>query len=249
MATGIFTIVRDEGKHLDKWFNYYSRHFDPKDIFILDNESSDGSTDQYQNVEKVVCPHGAFDHLWLLEQVTAKQRSMLNRYKCVVFTECDEFLVHPMGLKEYLQKFSKTGVVSVKSIGYEICQLLGTEPDMKDVRDPINKNRKYWKRVEQFDKTLIGTIPLGWTLGFHRCHLPTPPYVDNDLLLIHTHYMDLKSSLEKQAIRNQYNLSKRDSPRAGAQNKMDVVKYEAYFKDRVKNPVPIPADTLKLLDF
>ena len=41
----VVTIVHNEPVFLPIWLGYYSRFFAAEDIYVLDNESTDGSTD------------------------------------------------------------------------------------------------------------------------------------------------------------------------------------------------------------
>ena len=39
-----FTIVKNEPVMLPIWLSYYSKHFDLQDLYVLDHQSTDGST-------------------------------------------------------------------------------------------------------------------------------------------------------------------------------------------------------------
>ena len=42
----VVTMVHNESVFLPIWLRYYSRFFAPEDIYVLDNDSTDGSTDR-----------------------------------------------------------------------------------------------------------------------------------------------------------------------------------------------------------
>ena len=41
----VFTIVKNENYFLPIWLKHYKRYFDNSDIYVLDHQSNDGSTD------------------------------------------------------------------------------------------------------------------------------------------------------------------------------------------------------------
>jgi hypothetical protein len=118
----IFTQVRDEKIFLPKWIKYYTRQLESPphrigdDIFVLDHESSDGSTSIHfeaydQNEGKALTADalpaalaleggvirvrngGVHDHNFLRNNVQRAQRVLLRYYDWVLFAEADEFVV------------------------------------------------------------------------------------------------------------------------------------------------------------
>src|SRR4051812_32952538 len=61
----VVTIVHNEALLLPIWLRYYSRFFRPDDIYVLDNDSSDGSTDGPGFV-RVPAPSDRVDHVWMI---------------------------------------------------------------------------------------------------------------------------------------------------------------------------------------
>ena len=52
-SKAIFTKIKDGHEMLQIWYKYYSQFFPEQDIYILDFESADGSTDKLNcNIEK-----------------------------------------------------------------------------------------------------------------------------------------------------------------------------------------------------
>lgn len=62
----IFTIAKNEDYFLPKWIKHYKKYFDVSDIYILNHQSSDGSTDNLDVNVVDVFNELAFDHNWLL---------------------------------------------------------------------------------------------------------------------------------------------------------------------------------------
>ena len=59
--------------------------------------------------------------------------------------------------------------------------------------DSISQNRKFWYRMESYDKTLISKIPLDWQIGFHFVNGIAPNFLP-DFYMAHLHYVDAEQS-------------------------------------------------------
>lgn len=90
-----FTIVQDEPVMLPLWLRYYGRYFDPEDLYVIDHDSTDGSTTGLEGHCRIVPVHrqASFDHNWLRSTVEAFQIFLLRSYSAVAFSEVDEFVV------------------------------------------------------------------------------------------------------------------------------------------------------------
>jgi hypothetical protein len=90
----VFTIVQNEPLMLPLWLGYYGRYFEADDRYVLDHDSTDGSTDLLEGAHHVpIHRRGSFDHRWLRETVEAFQAFLLSSYDAVLLTELDEFVV------------------------------------------------------------------------------------------------------------------------------------------------------------
>jgi len=205
----IFTIVKDEEYFLPIWIKHYKKYFKPEDIYVLDHDSVDGSTDNIDvNIEKV---HRdlAFDHLWLVETVQNYQKELLEKYEIVIFAESDELLYSiERPFDELLNDFSNSDQNYLTCHGYEIIHNIEKEKKLT-VGESILENRNEWFRYTAYDKTLISKIPLEWSVGFHdagvRNHSP-------ELFMMHLHRVDFELMLKRHEIRaNKWRL-KDDGP-------------------------------------
>jgi len=208
--SAIFTIVKDEKYFLDKWIKYYSQFFDPDDIYVLDHQSKDGSTNGIGVNVIEIQNEMAFDHLWLVDQVEKMQKDLLKRYEVVIFTEVDEILYSSRGnlgfLIEDIRKNSNFQYMT--SLGYEIKQNPEKGEKRLEFGDPIMENRNYWFRYPSYDKTLITKIPLKYNPGFHSCNY-RPLY--GDLFLLHLHRVDFNLLVERRKQRiSSWNLKRDD---------------------------------------
>lgn len=187
----VFTISKNEYYFLPKWLKHYKKYFDDEDIYILDHESDDDSTDNLNvNVIKIVNDI-AFDHQWLTTTVENYQRELLEKYECVLFADSDELIyTYPRALNETIDLFLKSNETIQTCLGYEVIQNLELESPLKET-DLIFENRDYWFRYPLYDKPLLSKIPLNWEWGFHHTldHRRSNTF---NLILCHLHRCDFE---------------------------------------------------------
>jgi hypothetical protein len=199
-SAAVLTIVRDEAVFLPIWLRYYSQHFSPEDIYVLDHGSSDGSTDRGGFV-RIPVEHETIDHTWMRDTVAAQQRKLLEQYDVVVSVDCDEIIVPDPAwgtLSDYVSGFSED---FVNCLGYEVIHLPDREPSL-DLEGPLLQQRHYWFAADGYDKPAVATSPSEWEVGFHsladgRLNL------DPDLRLIHLHRLDYGLCRDRHLTRRQ----------------------------------------------
>jgi hypothetical protein len=194
----IITMVHNEPVFLPIWLRYYSRFFAPTDIYVLDNESSDGST-QRNGFVRIPIEHETVDHTWMVEAIEGLQHTLLDRYDVVVVTDVDEIIAPapPRGtLGEYLDRFDEEWV---NCLGYELIHIGDREPALR-LDLPILDQRRYWYFNGAYDKAALAMVPMTWRPGLHgRADFQFNP--DPDLRLIHLHRMDYDICLERHRTR------------------------------------------------
>lgn len=225
----VFTIVKNENYNIFKWINHYKKYFDVKDIFILNHQTDDGSTDNLSvNVIEVV-NELAFDHQWLVDTVQSFQQKLLNDYECVIFAEADELLYSPdKPLNETINDFLASDDKYITCKGYDIIQSLIEEKALT-LDDDIFQFRSFWYPNSMYDKTLISKIPLNWAWGFHTISLPTS-YKYN-IHMAHLHRVDLELMFKRHQERaTKWNLKNDGS--SGFHHRIgDREGVEKFFKD------------------
>jgi hypothetical protein len=185
--SALLTIVRDEGVFFPIWLRYYSRYFAPEDIYVLDHGTTDGSTD-VGGFNRIPVSHRTVDNVWMVEQMEAHQRRLLESYDVVLSVDADEIVAPDPDwgtLDEYLSGFQEEFVTC---LGYELLHLPDREPPFDPSR-PVLEQRNHWFVAYGYDKPSVATAPTPWALGFHG-RTDERRNIDPDLRLIHLHRMD-----------------------------------------------------------
>lgn len=181
------TIAHNEAFFFPIWLRYYSAFFEPDDIYVLDHDTNDHSTDG-DGFVRIPISHNTFDNLWMLANVERLQHELIQRYDVVLFTDIDEIVApHPRTgtLAEYMDRFDEP---YVNCLGYELIHMTDREDRFDPSRDVLDQ-RGYWFANPVYDKPLLATEPLHWRPGFHRL-TDSPVRLDPSLLLIHLHRVD-----------------------------------------------------------
>ena len=194
----VVTIVHNEPVFLPIWLGYYSRFFAPEDIYVLDNDSTDGSTDG-DGFVRIPVHHDSVDHTWMVETVQGLQHELIDRYDVVLVTDVDE-IVSPTPewgtLTDYIDEFDEW---FVNCIGYELLHLADREPPYDPSR-PILDQRGYWFANGGYNKPALASGPMEWVPGFHHRADGQASY-DPYLYLIHLHRLDLELCRERHGVR------------------------------------------------
>jgi Glycosyl transferase family 2 len=194
----IVTMVHNEAVFLPIWLHYYSRYFAAGDIYVLDNESVDGSTER-DGFVRIPVEHDHVDHTWMVRTIEQLQHELLDRYDIVVVTDVDEIIVPApqLGtLGDYLDRFDEEWV---NCLGYELLHMRDREPALQLGR-PILGQRRTWYFNGAYDKAAVAMVPMRWRPGFHGRE-DFQFNSDPDLRLIHLHRMDYEICLERHRTR------------------------------------------------
>lgn len=221
----IFTLVHNEAYFLPLWTRHYVQNFPGAAIFVLDHNSSDGSTDDLPVTVTVHRLHHPFfqDHQWMNETVNAFQVDLLRDYEVVIFAEVDEFLVGPTpDLSGYVDAALQTAK-SLRCTGVEV------------VEDTESRTHRM-VFDSRYDKTLVSTVPCAWGLGFHVAGLDDDQVApDPAFLLVHMHRADRDAYLKRKLgfIKKRQEYAT-ENEAFGYQNKFvtlqDILDY--YYRDR-----------------
>ena len=230
MKLAIFTIVRNEQYLLPIWLKHYRNIVDCKDIWILDNGSTDGSTKCLPCNVIVKESSTSFNATWLLATVKDFQSKLLDWYDYVIFSEVDELIFHRKNeLFKYI-KYSDKNIIRCN--GYEIVHQINIEKPI-DLEKPIFKQRSKWYNSLQFCKPLISRVPIAWRIGFH--HNNSGLKIDPNVVLVHLHKLDYDLAVKRNAERRNVPIDQTSyKKRYGWQNWLGEEGLKTFFKKATK---------------
>jgi hypothetical protein len=194
----IITIVHNEPVFFPIWLGYYSRFFASDDIYVLDNDTSDGSTSR-DGFVRIPAAHDRVDVTWMRDRIQELQHELLGRYDVVVATDVDEIIAPAPEfgtLDRYLDRFDEEWV---NCLGYELLHMKELEPPLRLDR-PIMSQRRHWFYNTGYDKAAVATVPMEWKVGLHG-RTDGVYNLDPDLRLIHLHRMDYGLCLDRHRLR------------------------------------------------
>ena len=236
MKIAAMTIVKNEEYYLPVWLNYYRQFFSPKDIFVMDNGTDDGSTmNIHANVIKVISEF-SFDCQRLVDMVKAMQRQLLEIYDAVLFAEADEILV-PKEHGRFDQHIKKFKVVRCN--GFEVVHVMGKEPSL-DWSRSILQQRGFWFHNPEYCKPLLSKVPLDWEHGFHNCN-PEPP-IDPNFVLIHLRRIDYEHSKMRLLERARWPRPPDQPVNKAHQWALPANEFERWFRLPFPHLMPIPKE-------
>ncbi|MCU1463361.1 MAG: hypothetical protein JWO37_3436 [Acidimicrobiales bacterium] len=242
----VFTIVQNEPIFLPLWLRYYGRHFNADDIYVLDHDTTDGSTSDLGSRCHVVPVHRSksFDHWWQRATVSSFQQFLLRSYDTVLFADSDEFVLADPEVHRDLGSYIDVmdGPVA-RCSGFNVVHWPDEAP-LSDDR-PVLGQRGRWHPSVQYSKPALARVPVKWSLGFHDSpdwsSLPPDPH----LLLVHLHRVDYERALarHRSAASRDWNESDLQSS-LGRQNRIvDDDEFHDWFfhgDDLEGDPVVIP---------
>jgi len=194
----VLTIVHNEPFFLPIWLGYYSRFFAPEDIYVLDHESTDGSTER-DGFVRIPVSHDSVDHVWMVETVAGVQNELIERYEVVVVIDSDEIVAPDPRTGDLGKYIDALDDDFVNCHGVELIHVRDEEPPYDPAR-PILDQRHYWFPNYFYNKPAIARVPMEWTPGFHnRADKAQNP--DPSLELIHLHRLDYDMCLERHLTR------------------------------------------------
>jgi hypothetical protein len=218
-SRAVITIVHNEPVFLPIWLGYYSRFFAPDDIYVLDNDTTDSSTER-DGFVRIPVHHDTVDHVWMVETVERLQHELIDSYDVVLVTDVDE-IVAPTPewgtLGEYIDEFDEW---FVNCVGYEILHLVDREGPYDGSRLILDQ-RSYWFPNAAYDKPALASTAMSWVPGFHKKADGEFNY-DPDLRLIHLHRMDFDICRQRHRLRKARAWNERDMAEGWARHNRAV---------------------------
>lgn len=230
----LITILKDENIMLPIFLRHYRQTFEDSDIYILDNDSTDGCIEKNVpsgvNVE-VAHSQYAFDHLFAVNSMNKLKKKLLNDYHTVMHADIDEIVVPDPTKFKNLESFLKYNTeTAVTTTGYDIYHSLG-EPDLKWNEFPILSQRKYWIFNKNLCKPLILRYNLDWCVGHHALAAEYNAVPNKDLYMLHLHKADWKTCVSETERKRSYNWEPNEIlNNRGFQNRLEDKHLEHWFR-------------------
>lgn len=197
IRVAVITMTRDEAAMLPRWVGYYGSQVGNDNLFVIDDNSVDGSTDQLP-CTVLRLPPGPWKANWMqtrIDLVNSLSRGLLSCFDVVVFTDVDEFLVpdprRHSGLRAFLQARADSDVVG--ALALNVLHDPGGEAPLEEDR-PVLAQRRLVAFAPGMCKPLVKRRPAPWLQGFHG--IKAPYVIDPELLLLHLKYADAEALAE-----------------------------------------------------
>jgi hypothetical protein len=236
-------MARNEAVLLPVWWHYYSRFFRPEDMYILDHESTDGSTSGPGFV-RIPVAHPVVDWGWHRDMLQATQHRLIERYDVVLCTDVDEIVApdpRTGDLGDYIDRFDGH---FVNCRGYEILHMKDREEPL-DLSRPILDQRSHWYFNPAYSKPLLARVPMHWHGGLHT-RVDGQTRDDPSLYLLHLHRVDYDICLARHQQRVSRPWNQRDlEERWGYQNRItEAEQFERWFYEDSCSGTPIQIESI-----
>jgi len=229
-SRAVLTIVHNEAVFLAIWLRYYGQFFAPEDMYVLDHESTDGST-EVGGFVRLPVTHDRVDHRWMRNTMQAYQKELTDRYDVVLITDVDEIVApdpRTGTFGDYMDRFEDE---FVNCHGCEVLHRPELEPPL-NLDAPILKQRGYWFDNYAYSKPLLARVPMKWHVGFHARKDGRSNF-DSDLRLIHLHRMDYNLCRARHRVRQRIAWNDTDlNARWAYQNRLsDGAEFDRWFHE------------------
>lgn len=246
MNVAVITYVYNESVNLPIWLKHYGSNFGAHNLYVVDRESTDGSTQDIGDANRIRVPRSQFDEHRKTGLLTSLHRSLLHEFDTVIYTDCDEIIVPDptlySSLADYVARMSGD---YVSGVGLNIHHVISREPPL-DLSQPVLNQRRYGCFVSAGCKMLISRTPINWLPGFHCSD--KPPRIDSDLFIMHLKYMDYGIAMARQKINRETEWSEASLKEdLGAHHRYD---YDRFVREGFLDPVhTVTSAALEPFDF
>jgi hypothetical protein len=242
-SRAVVSMVRNESVFLPIWLKYYSQFFSSEDIYVLDHETSDGST-SCPGFVRIPVSHLVVDWGWHRDKIQQLQHDLIQRYDMVLCTDVDEIVApHPDKgtLGDYMDQFTAE---FVNCTGYEVLHLKDAEQPF-DLSRPVFEQRFHWFFNPVYSKPLLARVPMYWHGGLHS-RVDGQVVEDTSLYLIHLHRVDYDICLSRHKQRFEQLWNQRDLDEGwGYQNRIvEDDRFDHWFYNDSCGNVPIKIEKI-----
>lgn len=198
----VLTVARDEADMLPRWVGYYGAQFGPENLIVIDDNSTDGGTDDLPcTVHRIPgFPPGRFEAS-RIRLVSGLARGLLASYDVVIFTDTDEFIVPDPAVHEGLLDFLTAKPQPLAHAAYALNVVHHRESEAAlDPGRPVLGQRHYAKFAKVMCKPSIKRVPAAWRAASHGIAAPYVP--DPELWMFHLKFADYEGLQRRAEQRN-----------------------------------------------
>jgi Glycosyl transferase family 2 len=188
-------MAYNEPEWLPAWIAHYSAQVGMENCFVLDDGTSDGSTDGLGcNVLRL--PRKPYNPASQSEFNSNFCSGLLQYYDYVLYTDVDEFVMPDPAVAKTLLEYCQLPLPPVTSmIGLNVIHIPDLESPI-DFTRPLLPQRKYVQLSSSMCKATLIRRPVRWTPGSHAADAQT---LFGDLYLFHGRWIDLPYGLQRLA--------------------------------------------------
>ena len=194
-------MVKNEGIFMPFWLKHYTKFFEPQDLFVHSDSSTDDTEAQCRaaGVNFIPVPYGRIQVGQNDKYIKGCVTALLEHYDCVLFAESPDDIitpgpVHGYDLKLYLNEFRASREPYRFLTGINIIQHRDEAP--YDRSRPLLAQRRYAVRCPQYDNAFLWSVPPMWGKGWHDLGggrlegMGDEQGEDKRLYNLHIHYAD-----------------------------------------------------------
>ena len=186
----VMTMVRDEAEMLPRWVAHYAAQVGMDNLVVLDDNSTDGSTDGLDcTVHRLPPLRGGRYERTRMQLLSGLAQGFLAAYDYVVFVDADEFLVPDptryADLPTFLAHRSDRDVVAPTALN--VVHVPSVEGPLR-AGEPVLGQRRYAVFAPIMCKPSIKRVPAGWRWASHGIEAPFE--VDPELFMVHLKFAD-----------------------------------------------------------
>lgn len=168
----VVTHCYNEGWMVKRWESHYGNAVGHQNLFIVDDGSEDGSTQSLHPMTNLIrIPRGDLDHDNMSQYCGYLQRFLLRRYKWVINTDCDEFLMSRGGLVADILALPD-GIYRPEHAIMPVHRPDEEEP-FRPAEPFSGQHRTFVRETDDFLKPMVASRPTTWSTGFHACAEPS----------------------------------------------------------------------------
>lgn len=219
----IFTNVKNEKDYLPIWLKHYSKYVPYQDIYIYDDNTTDGSTDNLPcNVIKL--PHYPYDYdtLYITKIVNDVQKELLQKYEYIMYVQADGIIFHTKydNLCDYIKWLKQNNIGNIRTNGFHVVQNINVGQKQYNPNKTILSQRSYWLPDVMRCVPAISNYYLNYKLAFHDAPNMNNG-VDSELIYFHLHVFDYNIHMDRKLTMGK-NAKYIDNPDWGWQNKLQT---------------------------